>query len=395
MKIMPPPAIARLVVVGWTCTMLASCAPSSLGPSASQGARATAEPSASPSATPTSGATAACADVFDGTDGRVVMTAGIFGHAYGIATVNADGSDFRIIVEPGPERRQDFSGTEGPRWTPDGRILFDSNRAGGPDDWHNFAVNADGSGLVQLTGGADGIENYPVMSPDGSTLVYTKYLATSEGPASFGGGGIFASDPDGSIERQVTTVPEGTSPEFPEGAVDEWPDISPDGTQVAFARRETDEGGLFVVNIDGSDLTRLVDAEVQPLRPRWSPDGEWIVFHVNHHRFETESANVWLIRPDGSDLRQLTFESVPGQAWAPDWSPDGEHLVFVHTQRDRSGGLDVIGLDGTTTCRLWQGTGTDAGWDPDWGPSSKAGPLSVVRVQRSCDTTSWLGRASA
>jgi Tol biopolymer transport system component len=372
MTLLPTSLVARLAVAAMTGLLLTSCAGSSVGPTGSESAApspsATVEPTASPTATATLAGTASCADVFDPTDGRVVMTFGRFGHAYGIATIDADGSDRRQIVEPGPERDQPNDGTEGPRWTPDGRLLFDSNRAGGPDDWHIFVVNADGSALVQLTGGDDGIEWNADMSPDGSTLVYAKALSTPDGPAPFGGGGIFASDADGSSERLLAAVPEGVTPEFPEGAQDEWVDISPDGTRVAFTRGGTQQGGILIVSIDGTGLTRLVDVDFQPIRPRWSPDGQWIVFHSNGHRFETESSNVWIIHPDGSGLRQLTSESVPGQAWAADWSADGEHIVFVHTTRSRATWLDVMGLDGTPTCILWQGIGPQAGWDPDWGP---------------------------
>lgn len=354
------PAITRLAIGGMSAALLASCAAaSSVGPSGSARQSASVEPpGASPSATPNIDAVASCADVFDSTDGRVAMTNGRFGGSYGIATVNADGSDFRQIVEPGVARNQPHSGIEGPRWMLDGRILFASNRAGGPDDWHVF-IAADGGDPVQLTSGDDGIEYNPVMSRDGSMLVFGKAVATPDGPAPFREAGIFVSDPDGANERQLTITPEG--------AVDEWPDISPSGEWVVFTRGHVPEGGLYIINVDGTGLRQLIDADFEPLRPRWSPDGRLIVIHSNGTRFESESANVWVVAPDGTGLRQLTHESVPGQAWAPDWSADGEHIVFVHNQRDGLGGLDVIGLDGMTTCTLWQGVGANAGWDPDWG----------------------------
>jgi Tol biopolymer transport system component len=298
--------------------------------------------------------------VFDATTGRVAMTVGAFEGVYGIAIVSADGSGFQQIVEPGQTRDQPHAGTEGPRWAPDGRILFGSNRAGGPDDWHVFAVAAAGAEPVELTGGDDGIEYNPVLSPDGSTLAYAKAVTTPDGPDPFRDAGLFVSDADGSNERQLTTTPAG--------AVDEWPDISPDGQWVAFNRAHAAEGGLYVIRLDGTGLRQVIQATFEPLRPRWSPDGRWIVLSSNAERNQTESANVWIVAPDGSGLRQLTHESVPGQAWAPDWSPDGEHVVFVHGP----GVLDVIGLDGTPTCTLWRGTGADAGWDPDWAPPAEA-----------------------
>jgi Tol biopolymer transport system component len=305
--------------------------------------------------------------------GRVVFTIGGFDGPRGIAAVNADGSDFRTIAAAVDTGGQPHGGTQSPRWTADGRIVFSSNRAGGPDDWHIFIVGADGGDTQQLTSGDDGIEYDGVLSPDGSTLLYAKALANPQGPAPFNGGGIFASDADGGRERQLAAVPQGTSPEYPDGAADELPDISPDGKRVAFTRAFTDEGGLFVVDTDGKGLRRIIDADFQATRPRWSPDGQWILFHSNADRFATESSNLWLVRPDGSDLRQLTYESEPGQAWAGDWSPAGDYVVYVHTTRNRATALDVAALDGTLTCTLYRASGTDAGWDPDWGPATVSG----------------------
>jgi len=347
--------------------VLASCSAASSSPSVAPTASPAASEAAAASAPP-AGAIPGCADVFDATAGRVTMTVGNLSRSLGIGTVNADGSGFAQVVEPGAERDQPHNGTEAPRWTPDGRILFDSNRTGGPDDWHIFIVDADGGDPIQLTGGDDGGEYNAVMAPDSSTMVYAKVLATPGGPGPYGGGGIFASEADGSHERQLAAVPEGVTPEFPEGAEDEWPDVSPDGQWVAFTRAHSSDGGLFSMKIDGTNLRRLTDYDMQPERPRWSPDGSLIVFHTNSERFETQSANLWVISPDGSGLRQLTHESLPGQAWAADWSPDGKHIVFVHTTRSRSTSLDVIGLDESMTCTLRQGGATTAGWDPDWGP---------------------------
>jgi Tol biopolymer transport system component len=305
-------------------------------------------------------------------DGRIAMTFGD-GTTNGIATINADGSDYREIVEQGPRREQPHGGTEAPRWTPDGRILFDSNRSGGPDDWHIFVVEADGGDPIQLTEGDDGIENYPVMSADGSVLVYSKYLATPEGPGPFGGGGIFLSHADGSNERQLTSVPPGATPEFPEGAVDEWPDISPDGQRIVFTRGHSPEGGLYIVNSDGTGFRQLIDANFQALRPRWSPDGEWIVLHGNGGRFQIESANVWVIAPDGTGLRQLTFETVPGQAWAPDWSPDGQRIVFTH-----DADAEIMDLTSSSTCTLRRPVSGLYPNDSDWGPAETPATGGVI-----------------
>jgi TolB protein len=281
------------------------------------------------------------------------------GVSNGIAIINADGTQHRLLVPPGESRDQPHAGTESPRQSPHGRVVFSSNRAGGPDDWHIFAVSESGGEPVQITAGADGIEYHPAMSPDGRALAYGKAVATPGGPEPFRDAGIFVSDPDGAGERQLTTAPEG--------AADEWPDFSPDGRSIAFTRARSDEGGLFVIGLDGQGLTRLVDAELQPYRPRWSPDGSMIVFSSNADRASARSANVWVVGADGSGLRQLTQATGSEQAWAPDWSPDGIRIVFVHQQaRAETTDLEVIGADGSPGCTLFSGSASTSAWDPDW-----------------------------
>lgn len=40
------------------------------------------------------------------------------------------------------------------------------------------------------------------------------------------------------------------------------------------------------------------------------------------------AANVWIVKPTGRDLRQVT--NMPGEALSPAWSPDGRFVVFSH-----------------------------------------------------------------
>lgn len=49
-------------------------------------------------------------------------------------------------------------------------------------------------------------------------------------------------------------------------------------------------------------------------------------------------ADVWLVKPTGRDLRQIT--NMPGEALSPAWSPDGRFVVFTHID-DRSHALGV------------------------------------------------------
>jgi Tol biopolymer transport system component len=324
-------------------------------------------PSPTPAPSPTlASSTAGCADLFRASDGRIAFTI-TSGDGAAIAAIDADGSGFRQVVEPGPGRAQPHAGTEAPHWIPQERVLFSSNRAGGPDDWHLFVVGASGGEPSQLTDDPGGIEYHGVPSPDGSSLAYAKAVATGNPAEPWRDAGIFVSDADGGGERQLTKPPEGT--------LDEWPDISPDGTMVAFSRGlggapGSARGSVYVVNLDGTGLRQITDPELDAIRPRWSPDGRLIAFSSNADNHMSESANTWVVAPDGTGIRQLTFRSGMSQAFYPDWSPDGRNIVFLdHRVGSGTQDLATITLEGDTGCTLWRGTSSRLAGDPDWGPS--------------------------
>lgn len=86
--------------------------------------------------------------------------------------VNADGSD--------PHQITPWKMKAGhPWWSPDGsRIVFydgvDSVSYGAGDS-HIFVIDADGTGLRQLTHGENAADFHPSWSPDGQTILFTRY----------------------------------------------------------------------------------------------------------------------------------------------------------------------------------------------------------------------------
>jgi Tol biopolymer transport system component len=125
------------------------------------------------------------------------------------------------------------------------------------------------------------------------------------------------------------------------------------------------DGSVFVVNADGSGLHRIashmfgVDSP-----PSWSPDGQWILL-------STYESAVHVVHPDGTGLRKITLESVPGlrAATSASWSPDGTRFVFVGWS-----GFDRINLftarkDGTDVEQITHTHGI-VYRSPDWGPNA-------------------------
>lgn len=65
----------------------------------------------------------------------------------------------------------------------------------------------------------------------------------------------------------------------------------------------------------------------------FSPDGEWVAFASSE---ESSSQAIYVMRPDGSEMRQVTDPPQEGTSEEkatindshPKWAPDGESLVF-------------------------------------------------------------------
>lgn len=74
--------------------------------------------------------------------------------------------------------------------------------------------------------------------------------------------------------------------------------------RIAFVR----EDGLWTVSADGSDLKRIVPPTLpQAAEPVWAPDRRWIAFTAAlHPEANLYPRNVFVARPDGAELRQVT-----------------------------------------------------------------------------------------
>ena len=134
-------------------------------------------------------------------------------------------------------------------WSPDGnRIAFASARDGGIT--HVFVINADGTGLTEITTLAGSAEGAPSWSADGRHIAFMR---------AFGGAdGIWFVNPDGSNPVQVTNK-----------GGDAYPSWSPDGSRIAFTSTRDGSGDLYVVNADGSNLQRLTTTGIYRTGTKW------------------------------------------------------------------------------------------------------------------------------
>jgi Tol biopolymer transport system component len=147
----------------------------------------------------------------------------------------------------------------------------------------------------------------PTWSPDGSLLAATQgALTLSPQPTQ-----IVVLRSDGSFVRALTA----------DNAVSAFPSWSPDGKRIVY-RVKGAERGLRIVNVDDGSIQTLTTQNDN--FPFWSPDGTRICFTRNIGG--VQAFDIFTIRPDGSDLRQLTDS--PGNDSHCAWSPDSQSIIF-------------------------------------------------------------------
>lgn len=163
---------------------------------------------------------------------------------------------------------------------------------------------------------------------------------------------IFTAGVDGNNLRRLTTSGGGK-------ASYSW---SPDARRIVFRwdPTGTDWNRSDIAIVTVSDLKVRTLAH-EAWSPAWSPGGDWIAYYSA----SAVGYGLYIIRPDGSDKRQI----LAGDAEYPAWAPDGRHLAFMSLgfPPGRSSAdyeIYVVDVDGGNLRRLTNLTGED-GW-PAW-----------------------------
>jgi len=113
-------------------------------------------------------------------------------------------------------------------------------------------------------------------------------------------------------------------------------DVSPDGREIVFDLL----GDLYLLPIAGGEATPLTTGIAWDEQPRFSPDGQTIVFTSDR----AGGDNLWTISRDGTNAKQVTEESFR-LLNSPAWSPDGEWIAArKHFTKFRSMGAGEIWL---------------------------------------------------
>ena len=271
------------------------------------------------------------------------------GEVHDVFTVNPDGTDRRRLTDG-------FAGlSETPQWSPDrSKIVFE----GGPTGGDIFVINADGSGLTNLTRtpSGTGIETGPRWSPDGRLILFAKTTIIPGDNFDQELTDLYTMSADGGAPVPLTT----TGTELRAGGYD-W---SVNGQIVFESERDGLPQGVYVINAGGGNPSRLSAAGVVSWAPSWSTDGGKIAFLSQPQA--GAQIQVWTMNADGTAQAQRTNQ--PGDnKTAPSWSPDGSRIVYMNSTSPRSSDIWTINPDGSDALNVTRsgGDNTSPVWSPD------------------------------
>lgn len=224
--------------------------------------------------------------------------------------VDASGENERRLTF---ERRNVWGGA----WRSDGReLVVASNRTGRPGLWSVDVTR----GTMRWLGVQSPAAVFPSIA--GNRLAFLEI------------------DTDVNLWR-VPLKGEG-SPE-PFAVSTHWdlhPAISPGGTQVAFVSNRSGSYEVWVADSGGGSLRRVTDfGGPFTSTPRWSPDGNSLVFAGR----PDGNADVFLLKLNSAGPRPITADVADDLA--PEWSAAGDSILFTS---NRSGAWETweVGLEG-------------------------------------------------
>jgi TolB protein len=192
----------------------------------------------------------------------------------------------------------------------------------------------------------------PSWSRDGSSIAFTSTVAQRTQ-------GIYVARATGTRVRRITSHP--FEPRTP--ILDAHPRWSPDGQTILFHRfRYPETFELYLVATNGRGRPRRIG---EGFEPAWSPDGKTITFAWR--RSGADERDLYVASADGSRRRLL----VGGEAndAGPEWSPDGRRLAFVRQASLTNYDIWTVRADGTGARRLTSAPRADV--SPTWSPDGK------------------------
>lgn len=166
-------------------------------------------------------------------------------------------------------------------------------------------TSVQGVGLNYISQGAMGTsDSEPNITKDGSKIIFTTKIGANQMICSMDskGGGF-------------TVITEGSHVS-----------IFPGEDKIIYNQKVDKFTQIFVLDLKTGQKSQLTNGEYNNRDGAFSTDGKWIGFVSNREKPASRSYNVYVMRADGTELKQLTTgDTTQGD---PCWSPDNTVYFF-------------------------------------------------------------------
>ncbi|MGI8555306.1 MAG: protein kinase domain-containing protein [Pyrinomonadaceae bacterium] len=258
---------------------------------------------------------------------------------------NAEQKEIWIMQKDGgkPQRLTgDATNDSNPVWLPDGkRIVYNSARNHIKQIWTAFT---DGRPPAQLSINNDDSDILDVSS-DGSKILYFSEKDDAD---------LWGVNLNAGKEFQVTS----------DLGLELWADVAPDNSSIVY--QETNLSNAVNL-LNGSLIKKSLKPDGQSIalaedgfEVRWSPDGTRVAFL---RRNPDSTTNLWMVGSEGGNARQLSASNIifGGNSYLVpynqletqdyQWSPDGKSLIFC-AKKDGVSNVRQVAADGANETAL-------------------------------------------
>jgi Tol biopolymer transport system component/DNA-binding winged helix-turn-helix (wHTH) protein len=186
-------------------------------------------------------------------------------------------------------------------WTPDGKIIFRSNKDGASNLW---MMDSDGGNRRQLTANAQVDSRGLCISPDGKYLVFGSWRN--------GKSNLWRVDSDGGNLTQLTN-----------GEVDVYPRCSPDNRNIVYQKGLHSQQMLWKVPLSGGEPVQLTESNA-----RWdaiSNDGR----RISYFFMTDDKWRLGIISFEGGPMLQSLDVPANLKENSTVWSADDRSLLYI------------------------------------------------------------------